>query len=140
MRAGESAADGAALFFVLNHEKHEIHEKKQEESDDDAFGLDLGVVAEIDEQAQATASSLQVVVNLGTMRVSQFLEGLDFENDLIEKDEIRNVFLLQRLSLVMQGEFRLRLEDESLESELHLQALLIHRLNEAAPQFFVDFK
>jgi hypothetical protein len=55
--------------------------------------LNFWVVAEIDQQPDAQAHRLKVVVKLGAMLVGQRGQGLDFQNDLVKDKEVRLVDL-----------------------------------------------
>jgi len=57
-------------------------------------------MTEIDQEVNLEAGGFQVIMQLRSVLVGQLGNGLDFQNDLIEQDEVRNVTLLQGPPLV----------------------------------------
>ena len=57
-------------------------------------------MAEGYQEAELVAGSAQVIVDLGTMFRGEFLDSLDFQDDLFPTDEIGDVNLLQGLAQV----------------------------------------
>src|SRR5262249_15580250 len=124
--------------------RHERHKKKTEDilskkqkrpsrvrSADDALVLELGIVAEVQEQSEAEPGGLQGVVGLGAMVRDEVRHGLDFHDDLGETEKVRLEPGLELSVLVEQDQLLLRLERNRPQTNLDLQTLLIHRLQKS---------
>lgn len=120
--------------------RKKMRTRNRKKISDDAFVFDFGVVAKVDQQSDSIAGRFQVIVDLCPMRVSQFRDRLDFENDFFKTDEIRDVPLLENTSLVTQLQLDTRLKRQRLNAKLDFQTHLIDRLNKSASILFVDFK
>ena len=70
-------------------------------------------MSKIDEQAEAKAGGFQIIVKLGTMFVGELLDGLDFQNDFVQEDEIGYVLALEGTSFVIQCESRISCRNQS---------------------------
>ena len=64
--------------------------------------------AKVRQEPDTQPGRLQVIVNLGTMLVVQPTERLDFENDLVEQDEIGLISLFQQSAFVLQSALTFR--------------------------------
>src|SRR5262249_16771173 len=111
-----------------------------EKSDHNPLGLNLRVVAEIHQQAQAMARGPQVVVNLGSVGVVKRLHCLDLQDDLVEADEVRNVLLLQTAALGIKGKSDLRAEGNAPQVQLDFEGFLVHFLQKAAAEYLVHLE
>ncbi len=56
-----------------------------------SFVLHFARRAEVDEKAKTMAGGFEIVVNLSAVFVRQVGNGLEFDNDFLVADEIRNV-------------------------------------------------
>jgi len=64
------------------------------------------VRSEVHQQTQTIPGSLQVVVYLGPVFVSELGDGFDLHDDLIETSEVGLIGLFERPTFVVQLEFR----------------------------------
>lgn len=71
-----------------------------------------------------------MVDHLSAVFVCQLLHRLDFQDDLVETQEVRLVLLLQGPAFVFQLQARLLTEQNSLFFEFKCQTLLVHGLDE----------
>src|ERR1700674_5699514 len=106
----------------------------------DPLVVQLGVIAEVHEQAEAEAGGFQIVEHLGAVLPAELRYGLDFQDDLVVTNEIRLEVLFQRFSFVRQLDFILIAEGNLTESQLQRETLLVDRLTETIPHFVVDLE
>jgi hypothetical protein len=106
----------------------------------DSLVLELGIVAKVDEEAEAEAGGLEVIMDLGAVPVGELGNGLDFEDDLVETDEVGLVGLLQEPSLIPQLQISLRVERDPAHPQLQFQALVVDGFEKASPLLVVHFK
>jgi hypothetical protein len=106
----------------------------------DSFPFEFWVVAEVDEQAEFVSGGLEIVVDLRTVLIHQFFDGFQFQNDRVETDEVRFVFLFQRTFLVPQIEFDFRCTWNLQISEFEAEAFLVNRFHEPAAHLVVNFE
>src|SRR5208337_5557030 len=103
---GSVVRERLSRIMATNHETHETHEKRHQEGKNslknDSFGFNLGVVAEIHQEAESVACAVKVVVNLRTMFRSKLRDGLDLNDDFLPTHEIWDIDLLQGSPLVLQ--------------------------------------
>jgi hypothetical protein len=97
-------------------------------------------VAEVDEETKPEARRFQVVVDLGTVLVGQFGDGLDLHDDFAKAEEIRVVMLFQGTAFVGELEFGLRLIRNVSHPQFDLQTFLIHCLQKATPLVVVHLE
>ena len=109
-------------------------------SADDAFDFDAGMMAEIDEQADAMAGGLEIIVNLRAMLIGEFAQRLQLHDHLVEADEVGLELAAELAALVFEFEPWLLDKQNALQCELQLQALLIHRLDKAAALLLVNLE
>jgi hypothetical protein len=109
-------------------------------SEDDAFVLELGIVAEVDEEAKLATGRVKVIQNLGAVLVDDFRYGLEFDDDLASADQVRDLTLLEWAALVSQAKRLLCFKGNTLEHEFNFQALLIHGFEKAAALLLVHLK
>lgn len=62
---------------------------------DGSFPFELGVVTEVDEEAEFKAGCFEVVVELGAVLVCEFGDGFEFDDDFAETDEVGLVGLFE---------------------------------------------
>src|SRR5262245_4652121 len=79
-------------------------------------------------------------MNLRPVLIDQLGDGLQLDNDSAKTNEVRFVFLVERMTLVEQIEFRLRDEGNRLKAKLNPQALLINRLDKSTTFLVVHFE
>src|SRR6266853_1278883 len=125
-------------FSILNHEIHKIRERG--ESQNDALVLNFGIVTEVDEDAWFVACRTKLVVNLCAVVINQSGDGLYFEGDFPEADEIGNVSLLKFAPLIFQNEWILGIKKNVLKSQLQLQTFLVNGFEESATFLPIDLK
>jgi hypothetical protein len=85
------------------------------------------------------AGGLEVMMNLGAVLVIERCDGLDFQYDSVEAQNIRNIRLLEDAPFCTLMEAPGASELRSLESHFDFQALLIHRFQESAFLVRIDF-
>jgi hypothetical protein len=68
---------------------------------DDSLVFQLGVEAEIDEKTEPIACGFQVVMQLGAVEITQAGQCFQFDDGLLEADEIWNVLALEPDTLVV---------------------------------------
>jgi hypothetical protein len=76
----------------------------------EAGDFHLGVMTEVDDEAEAMARGFEVIENLSLMlRCDGFdgFDGFEFEDDLAVTNDVRLVCLLERLAFVGELEFLL---------------------------------
>jgi hypothetical protein len=74
------------------------------------------------------------------MSVCQFLHSLEFDDDFVVADEIRDVFAFQRGSFVVELQPRLRNARQSGKSKLNFEALLVNGFKKARPFVLIYFE
>jgi len=112
----------------------------KEQSPNDPFPFQFRVISEVDEKTKSKSSRLQIVVNLCSMFVSEFGDRFDLQNDPVEADKVRLVYLSQFVALVTQLQFLLSGEWDGLETEFEFQAFLINGFHKTAALFIVYFE
>jgi hypothetical protein len=63
-----------------------------------------GLWPKLTKKAEFEAGGFEVILNLRSMSIRQFLHGFEFDDDLVEADEVRDVFAFQRGSFVVEVE------------------------------------
>jgi hypothetical protein len=102
--------------------------------------LDLGVVAEVDEQTELHACGLEIVDDLGTMLVGEIWDGLQLQNDLPEANDVWNEGVFETAAFVEERELALSVERDSLNFKFGLQTFLIDGLSKTASFELIDLK
>ena len=72
------------------------------------------------------------------MIIGQHRNCFEFNNNFPEANEVGNVGLLKRVSLVFQTQFFLRIKRHRLEPQFKLKTLLINSLMESETFFVID--
>ena len=73
----------------------------------EAGDFHLGVMTEVDDEAEAMARGFEVIENLSLMLRCDGFDGFEFEDDLAVTNDVRLVCLLDRLAFVGELEFLL---------------------------------
>jgi hypothetical protein len=95
-------------------------------------------MAEVDQESKLQATGFQVIHDLCFVLVGNFLHCLQFHNDLFVAKQIRDVFVLQRLTSLAQCQFLLAFIRNATMPEFDLHAFLVNRLHESMPLVIVD--
>jgi len=109
-------------------------------SPDNSLNFNLWVVAKIYKQPQIQLCSFQVIMDLGTMFITQIFYCLNFDNYLTETYEIRFIRLAQASAFILQCQFLLTFKRYTLKLKFNLKAFLINRLKKAASLFLIYFE
>jgi hypothetical protein len=105
-----------------------------------ALVFQFGVMAEVDEKPKFKPARFQVIKNLSVLLVSQFGDGLQFDDYFVVADKIREIFLVENSASIFKGQSRLRNCWDAAMLEFNAQTFLIHRLVKAAALVFVNFE
>ena len=74
------------------------------------------------------------------MLVSEFRDGLQFDDYLVVADKIGEIFLVENSPSVLQRQCRLRNCWNAAMVEFNAQTFLVHRFVKAAASVFVNFE
>lgn len=107
---------------------------------DKSLVLNPGVVSEVDQEPELLAGRFQVVDHLSTVLVSQLLDCLDLDDDLLEAQEVRLILLFELPTLVLKSKSGLLHEGDLLFPELNGEAFLVHGLQESVALFLVHLE
>ena len=99
----------------------------------------FSVSAEIDQQAYWQTSGFEVVDDLGFFTSCQSVHRLEFDQNLIETQEVADVNFAQGLAPVMNYQLALGFERNPAQRQLSLHRLLINSLQKPCPQLAMNF-
>ena len=108
-----------------------------------AFVLQFRVMAKVEQEAKLKAARFQVIENLSSMLVSEFGDGLQFDDYFVVADKIGEIFLAENSASILKGQSRLRdcwNASGSGRIEFNAETFLVNRLVKAAALFFVNFE
>jgi hypothetical protein len=97
-------------------------------------------MAKVNEKTQLKPAGFQVIENLSAMLVSEFGDRLQFDDYFVVADKIREIFLAENSTSVLQGQSRLRDRWNAGMLEFNAETFLIYRLVKAAALVFVNFE
>src|SRR5262245_17392112 len=97
-------------------------------------------MAKVDQKAKFKAAGFQVIENLGSMLVSDFADGLEFNDYLVVADKVGEIFLVENSTSIFQRQSGLRDCWNAAMFEFNAKAFLVNRLVEAAALVFIDFE
>lgn len=104
------------------------------------FDGDLWICAKVDQQSELAVRDSEVIQNLSPVFIGESVHGFEFQNDLAETVNVRLVGLLDRLALVVNRQFLLRLEWNAAISKLPLKTLLVHLFVPGVAHLLVNVK
>ena len=102
--------------------------------------MQFRVVAKVDEKTELKPARFQVIENLCAMLVSEFGDGLQFDNYFVAANEIWEIFLSENSASIFKGQSRLRDCWDAAILEFNAETFLVHRLVKATALIFVNFK
>src|SRR5262249_8540048 len=114
--------------------------RQKQQLSDNPLDLDSRVVAEVDEEAQPTASRLEVVVQLGFVFLANVGNRFEFHDDCVVTEEVRRVRGGEEQALVVELQRRVWLARDALCAEFDLQGLLIDSLQKPTSKVVVDLE
>ena len=85
-------------------------------------------MAKVNEQPKLKPPRFQIIEGLSSMLVSEFGEGLQFDNYLVVADKIGEIFLVENSPSVLQRQSRLRDCWNAAMVEFNAETLLVDRL------------
>src|SRR6266480_7347951 len=97
-------------------------------------------MAKVDEKAKLKPSGFQVIENLSSMLVSEFGDGLEFDDYFAVADKIGGIFLVENSVSILQRQSGLRDCWNTAMLEFNAETFLVHRLVKAAALIFVNFE
>src|SRR4051794_36312395 len=100
--------------------------------------LQIGVGAEIHQQAEFQFRRVNIVDHLRAMCVRQCGYGLDFENDFLEAQKVRLESMYEHSPSVGKREGRFRKKGDAEVFELDFQTLVVNRLGVTVTLLVVD--
>ena len=105
---------------------------------DEAFPLEFGGVAEVDEEADLMSGCFEVVDELGFFGAGEVFGGFEFDDDGVVAEEVDSVFFGEGVAAVVDGEFLLGGEGDVVLGEFAFECFLVDGFEESGAQGVVD--
>ena len=83
------------------------------------------------------SSDFHVIHQLSYLPSAKAIECFQFDDDLVESDEVSYIFLVQNFALVANHQFLLWLEWYAPAPKLDLESLLVYGLKKAATELVI---
>jgi hypothetical protein len=107
---------------------------------DEALIFELRIMPEIDKKSDLVPGGVEVVDDLGAVFVGQHGHSLEFQDDILEADEVGFVGLAKRTAFLFQAQRFLGDEGDAFQAKFNLHALLIYCLQKTAALLLVNLE